>query len=669
MLVDAEALRAPHSLKRREALERHLARSRHKLKEERTLRLRQGAQRVPEPSDVLIRAPEALVLRVRLEVVEVDVGHPADEQLQLFRREKRNHLRGHQLVEAVQEGVDLHPDRRRHASVTAQLHVLRLVLVGDGNLRATRHQLHGLDPAEIIPIHRERQLQAEGLYGVLENLLEVVEVVRVDGLHVLHVDRHPEDVLVEAAREVRLQHLSVREGLPDDPPDELEELKMLGVPAGERIRLHGGPVARWDEKAVVRIEHLAGEDAVPLPRQSARIDAFLAKELNVQSPAHLFGVAVSQLAEAVLEDVVPGHRDLHAQGAKAAVRAVPQPSHVVPEEGPLDVEAQGPPTRRDANDRREAALQKRGVLAQQHVEDDSVALHELHAAAHSLVILVPIRWVGHVHRMGSGLPKLGSGKTVDVREGKALAQPAGNLLLEAHLLAFRLGLHGRWAFGRLGSRPAFLRRFGLRQGRLVARWHIGIGAWLRSLDRSCRLRVLALLGSPCRPLLGIARPLVHIGTCVDHEEDLDHGQEAREHPGHAARHSRRSVEDRIGLFVRSAVSRGFGKGTRPPRWSIAESIRASVGSLPFVLLVVVVFFVVVSRQGGRLIVRVVLLVRDTLEDAHDRKAVAEVVPETLQIEALEGAVQNGELLRVLNELHLGTALPPPAARIPVSLTT
>jgi hypothetical protein len=44
---------------------------------------------------------------VRAQVVQVDVRQARDEQLKLLRVEDRDELRGDQLVEAFQEGVDL----------------------------------------------------------------------------------------------------------------------------------------------------------------------------------------------------------------------------------------------------------------------------------------------------------------------------------------------------------------------------------------------------------------------------------------------------------------------------------------------------------------------------------------------------------------------------------
>jgi hypothetical protein len=56
-----------------------------------------------------------------------------------LRVEERDELRRHELVEAFQEGVGLLADRRGHAVVRHQAHVLVLVLVRHGDVAPVRH--------------------------------------------------------------------------------------------------------------------------------------------------------------------------------------------------------------------------------------------------------------------------------------------------------------------------------------------------------------------------------------------------------------------------------------------------------------------------------------------------------------------------------------------------
>jgi len=84
---------------------------------------------------------------------------PGEGALAHLRVEERDELRRHELVEALQEGVGLLADRRGHAVVRHQAHVLVLVLVGHGDVTPVRHQ--------VVRAHLRRQGEGKGgLKGV-----------------------------------------------------------------------------------------------------------------------------------------------------------------------------------------------------------------------------------------------------------------------------------------------------------------------------------------------------------------------------------------------------------------------------------------------------------------------------------------------------------------------
>ena len=68
-----------------------------------------------------------MVVRVCLEVVDIDSGQARDEQLQLLLIEYGDELLGDDLIEAFQEAVYLGLDRLSHLHVACSLDILPLV--------------------------------------------------------------------------------------------------------------------------------------------------------------------------------------------------------------------------------------------------------------------------------------------------------------------------------------------------------------------------------------------------------------------------------------------------------------------------------------------------------------------------------------------------------------
>ena len=91
-----------------------------------------------------MRTLHAPVDRVRPPVVAVDFGHASDDELELTRVEDVDQVARDDLVEASEEGLDLSLDALDDAPLDAELDVLTLVGVGDGDVGAARLELDGL---------------------------------------------------------------------------------------------------------------------------------------------------------------------------------------------------------------------------------------------------------------------------------------------------------------------------------------------------------------------------------------------------------------------------------------------------------------------------------------------------------------------------------------------
>lgn len=61
-----------------------------------------------------------------------------------------------------------------------------------------------------------------------------------------------------------IQRLAVRDGFPDNAPDELEVHQVVRVNVRHRIGLEGSTVRCGDEQRVVLVEDIPREDGVPV---------------------------------------------------------------------------------------------------------------------------------------------------------------------------------------------------------------------------------------------------------------------------------------------------------------------------------------------------------------------------------------------------------------------
>lgn len=89
-------------------------------------------------------------------------------------------------------------------------------------------------------------------------------------------DALAQDVLVETAGEVALQQPVVVDCLGHHAAHKLEVAKMVGIAVGRGVDGVGDAVARRGaEQGVHGVEHLPGDDHVPLPEQAAGVLALL----------------------------------------------------------------------------------------------------------------------------------------------------------------------------------------------------------------------------------------------------------------------------------------------------------------------------------------------------------------------------------------------------------
>ena len=86
-----------------------------------------------------------MVIRVCLQFRHVHVRQAADQQLQFSGGEDTHQLCGHEVVEALQEGVDLRADGGGHAVVRDEPDVIGLVLVRHQYVASVGNQIHDLN--------------------------------------------------------------------------------------------------------------------------------------------------------------------------------------------------------------------------------------------------------------------------------------------------------------------------------------------------------------------------------------------------------------------------------------------------------------------------------------------------------------------------------------------
>ena len=103
-----------------------------------------------------------------------------------------------------------------------------------------------------------------------------------------------EHVLVVGAGEVGIDELAIVQRLAHNPAHKLEKVQVAGAP--DLIILHnavgvglegGAPLWQRDEQRDVWVEDLPSHDRVPLPGDTARVDALLPMELHRELGPHL----------------------------------------------------------------------------------------------------------------------------------------------------------------------------------------------------------------------------------------------------------------------------------------------------------------------------------------------------------------------------------------------
>jgi hypothetical protein len=87
----------------------------------------------------------------------------------------------------------------------------------------------------LICLSTERQIKGAGV--VFQNPTKGLVVFWVDPFNVSIIDGFSKELSVQTSSEVRVQQPPIEYSLPDDPPDELEERKVLGVDSGGSVWL------------------------------------------------------------------------------------------------------------------------------------------------------------------------------------------------------------------------------------------------------------------------------------------------------------------------------------------------------------------------------------------------------------------------------------------------
>ena len=132
-----------------------------------------------------------------------------------------------------------------------------------------------------------------------------------------------QDVLVERTREIALEQLVVVDRLGNDATDELEIAQVIRIAIRKPIGHVRHPIAgRRFEERVVRIEHLARHDEIPLAQKPAGVLPVFAFEHDVESIFHLLRRTTVQLAIRILEHVVATNVHDHVLASHAAVHAL-----------------------------------------------------------------------------------------------------------------------------------------------------------------------------------------------------------------------------------------------------------------------------------------------------------------------------------------------------------
>jgi hypothetical protein len=322
-------------------IHRNPRRARRKLQETGLLLGVPATDALPEVLYDFVVLRVAAVVGVLLPVVDVDVGDAADEQLEFALVEDVDQVRGDELVEARDEGLELLFDALLDApfgdeSVVVSmrvtflggLHLLdifALVVVGHFNLLATGLQLDADGLTESLIVSRKGQFKCVSNVVVpanvsfvshtarsnLQHPFQVTMEIRIHTLHVLQRNLLPQNHLVKCSNEESVQKAAMENGQTNNAPNELEVVQMLGVDARMRVNLKGVVVVRGVlEKAVEGVEHLVGKQEEELSGETAVIQTVFAVKLDHQSLLQISSALPHDLVVRVLEDMRPPNLDV-----------------------------------------------------------------------------------------------------------------------------------------------------------------------------------------------------------------------------------------------------------------------------------------------------------------------------------------------------------------------
>ena len=140
------------------------------------------SQHFPEPHNHVVRGTVLMILGIVAQLVHVHIRQPADQQFQFGGGENGDQFGRDEFVETIQKRLDLRSNAVGHPMMSNQTNVLRLVLIGYCHVSTTRNQIHHFVTTKVRRFGRERQFQAQHLQGDLEDLLEGLVVVRLNGL-------------------------------------------------------------------------------------------------------------------------------------------------------------------------------------------------------------------------------------------------------------------------------------------------------------------------------------------------------------------------------------------------------------------------------------------------------------------------------------------------------
>lgn len=219
-----------------------------------------SAHNLPEVLDHFVLFLVTAVIGVLLPVVDIDVGDTTNEQLEFSLVKDVDEVGRDQFIEPDHKSVELLLNSLHNLPLRHQLNVLRLVLIGDGDVPTTRDQINSGSLAElliidgkgefddpfnvIIPVSKRSAFeqpsrQFSQTNGDLQSPSQISVQVLIDTFHILQGDLLSQHHLVECTNEERVQEATVEDGKTDHTSNELEVVEVLGVDAGMRVDLQG----------------------------------------------------------------------------------------------------------------------------------------------------------------------------------------------------------------------------------------------------------------------------------------------------------------------------------------------------------------------------------------------------------------------------------------------